>query len=135
MCARCGRIHERGKCLKAREYNNPSKQSAFRSTYQWTRTSKRIRERDNYLCQACLHNLDGQGVRYTNSDLEVHHIEALENNYDLRMDDDNLITLCRSHHEKAEQGGLNADQLKEIARGNAIIPAEISPPIFRGGKF
>lgn len=78
-----------------------------------------IKDRDHYLCQACLHNLDGHGVRYTTDQLEVHHIEPLIDDYDRRLDDDNLITLCRAHHEQAEQGdggGLSRSVLHQLAR-------------------
>jgi predicted HNH restriction endonuclease len=96
-----------------------TEQQKFRSTNKWTIKAKQIKERDHWLCQACLHDVDGNGVRYTRDDLEVHHIESLTACYDKRLDDDNLITLCRAHHEQAEQGVLcTADVLHAIARAN-----------------
>lgn len=137
LCSRCHKIHEYGKCpVQKTRHKSPTQQSAFRSSYAWTKTSKRIRERDNYLCQACLHNLTGDGVAYTTDGLEVHHIESLEKDFEKRLDDDNLITLCKFHHELFEdaanqkQGGIDAkkmneinQKLKDIARNNGkIIP-------------
>ncbi len=38
--------------------------------------------------------------------------------WDDRLNDDNLITLCREHHEMAEQGKIDRDALRLIARKN-----------------
>lgn len=78
-----------------------------------------IRDRDHYLCQACLNNVDGRGIRYTTSDLEVHHIVPLSEDYERRLDEDNLITLCREHHEQAEEGLLSRAALHELAMKSA----------------
>ena len=42
--------------------------------------------------------------------------------YDRRLDDDNLITLCRYHHEKAEKGLISRKKLLEIAQKPAVLP-------------
>lgn len=44
---------------------------------------------------------------------------SLEQSYDDRLDDSNLITLCRDHHEMAERGELSIDNLKSIAKANS----------------
>lgn len=80
--------------------------------------SVRIRERDNYLCQCCLHGLDGQGKRITTEGLEVHHIESLSEDWNERLADDNLITLCKDCHELAEAGKIDRDELHRIAKEN-----------------
>ena len=33
-------------------------------------------------------------------------------NFDLALEEENLITLCREHHEQAEKGVLNRAELK-----------------------
>jgi 5-methylcytosine-specific restriction protein A len=71
-------------------------------------------KKDHYLCQACLHNLDGAGVRYTTDALEVHHIVPVSEDWDLRFDWSNLITLCRCHHELAESGALGRCALQKL---------------------
>lgn len=133
-CPRCGRIHPADACPRKpdRVYKTGTKESKFRSTNAWTRKSIHIRDRDHYLCQACLHNLDGQGVRYTTDRLEVHHIKPIEQYYDGRLDDDNLITLCREHHEMAERGQLLSDELSHIARSNRGAK---DPPLSNGCSF
>ena len=52
--------------------------------------------------------------KITTSDLSVHHIIPIEKNYDMRLSDNNLITLCRKHHEQAEKGIIKTDTLTEI---------------------
>lgn len=134
-CPGCGRIHPYGQCPRGGEtrkkYRGRSElptATSFRSTWAWTEKSRYIRDRDHYLCQACLYNLDGMGIRYTHDHLEVHHIESLESAYDKRLDDDNLITLCRDHHEQAEQGKLTKQQLKQLIEERAEGKGS-NPPI------
>ena len=122
-CTYCGRIHDRSficpqkkQALAKRQAKKKDTASdIFHSSYKWTKMSKHIRERDHYLCQACLHGLDGEGKRYTTAALEVHHIVSLNTDYDKRLDEDNLITLCHECHEKAEQGIVKAKELIKLA--------------------
>lgn len=62
------------------------------------------------MCQYCLHT---KGIPNT-KDLEVHHIEGLAQNYARRLDDKNLITLCRYCHEDADNGKIDPAVLFEI---------------------
>lgn len=119
-CPYCGRIHDsRQICtpaLKARrdrQRKGNSRIDKFHSSQRWTDKSLYIRERDHFLCQACLLGLDGKGVRYTDDNLSVHHIVPLSEAWDMRLDDDNLITLCQDHHEAAEAGRLPREVLIE----------------------
>ena len=48
--------------------------------------------------------------------LEVHHIEKLTENYDKRLDNDNLITLCVYHHKLADNGEIPKEELKELIK-------------------
>ena len=45
-----------------RKKKRGSASDKFHSSNRWTETARAIKERDHYLCQACLHNLDGAGV-------------------------------------------------------------------------
>ena len=71
--------------------------------YNWAEIRKRILERDNNECKApnC----------HVKRELSVHHmIKAIERP-DLVMEDSNLITLCRIHHEEAEAHDFNQSSL------------------------
>jgi 5-methylcytosine-specific restriction endonuclease McrA len=83
----------------------------FRSSHAWTIKRNEIVARDQYLCQWC--KTEGQ---YTHEHLEVHHIVPLEEDYELRLDNDNLITLCEWHHEWAERGQIERSALITIAQ-------------------
>ena len=115
-CKYCGKIHESkfdcGKKPKKRKRGSES--DKFHSSNRWTETARAIKERDHYLCQACLHNLDGTGVRCTTDALEVHHIVPVSEDWDLRFDWSNHITLCRCHHELAESGALGRCALQKL---------------------
>ena len=84
----------------------------FRNTKKWQRKRKQILSRDLCMCRVCflLEN------KITTGSLNVHHIEPLSNNFDKRLDDKNLITLCRFHHEKAESGEISADTLRGLIK-------------------
>lgn len=45
----------------------------------------------------------------------MHHIIPLAEVWEKRLDNDNLILLCRAHHEKAEKGEVDRDTLHCIA--------------------
>ena len=119
-CPDCGAIHEKGfVCGKKPVYKKFSgtaarSADAFRSSYQWKLKRTHILQRDKYLCVACLNGIGGTGKRFCSTDLSVHHIRPLETNFDLRLCDDNLITLCRNHHEMAEKGEISAEKLLKI---------------------
>lgn len=114
-CSRCGRVHDRGKCPKARQKELSPRTPAqkFRSTARWTEMSRRVRERDGYLCQACLHD---DPPRYTTARLSVHHIVPIAADFDRRDDPLNCITLCDACHELAEAGAIPAEVLAGWAR-------------------
>lgn len=57
-------------------------------------------------------------TRYNSRRLSAHHIIPLAEDYDRRLDDDNLITLCSYHHELAERGVIPRPLLLELARAS-----------------
>ena len=57
-------------------------------------------------------------------DISVHHIIPLAVDYSKRLDNDNLISLCHYHHERAESGEISPDRLRELA----AIPPALSDP-------
>lgn len=130
-CPYCGRIHDsRFDCGKrpVQKKFYPKKRGAadlFRSTKEWQRTREMVRARDRNLCRWCL----SRGM-LSYDKLSVHHIEPLEQAWELRSEEDNLITLCPICHEMAESGKIPRDALKRLAQE----PPRLSPPLPRNGK-
>ena len=111
-CKYCGGIHEVGYICDRKPlftYTKSSPEDVFRSSYDWKQKRTHILKRDYYLCRFCL----SQGKVNTER-LSVHHIIPLKYNSSLRLDDENLITLCTLHHEQAEKGEILADTLKKL---------------------
>ena len=94
-----------------KKHKDDTRARRFRNTAAWQRKRAEIQERDNYLCKVCLTR---NTITYDST--EVHHIEPLEERYDLRLDDDNLITLCGEDHIKAEKGTINRQVLRALAK-------------------
>lgn len=117
-CKYCGKIHDSkydcGK--KPRRKKIRTEQNQFRITNAWKNKSIQIRVRDHYLCQVCIRNLYHTQQQYNDKDLEVHHIIPVAEDYDRRLDGENLITLCKYHHEMAERGEIPREVLRAIAR-------------------
>lgn len=113
-CSVCGKIHDFNKVCRRKTTKKATEANKFRKTYKWTEKSKYIKQRDNYLCQVCLLDKYNTNYKYTYKELEVHHIISLEEDYNKRLDSDNLITLCRYHHELAEKGEISREELQEI---------------------
>ena len=122
-CAYCGRIHdikivcrqkeaaEKIRAEKRKSYKKNAVGSKFRNSNVWRNKSLYIRKRDKFLCQCCLNEYEGTMNKYNDIETEVHHIVPIEEDYDKRLDNNNLITLCRYHHEQAEQGKIRRQEL------------------------
>jgi len=102
--------HDCGKKPKRRKES--SEKNKFRWSRKWRDKALQIKERDNYLCQLAIRE---EPPRYVYMDLEVHHIVSIEEDWDKRLDDENLITLSEGYHEKAERGEISKEYLKSIA--------------------
>ena len=94
----CGR-----KPVHKKQGNNKDK---FRWTQAWQHKRDEIKQRDNYLCQVCIRKLYDTHDQYTYDGLEVHNAITLEEDFDMRLDNDNLLTMCGMHHEMAESGKI-----------------------------
>lgn len=115
-CIYCGKIHDRNyncgkKPQRKKQGNNKDR---FRWTQAWQKKREEIKQRDNYLCQVCIRKLHDTFNQYTYDDLEVHHAISLEQDFDRRLDSDNLITICENHHEMAERGDIPLDVIQSI---------------------
>ena len=117
-CQYCGRIHDKkidcGHRPKMRKKYTDN--DRFRKSTAWTEKSLLIRERDKFICQCCLRGMPGTRRQYEYDYIEVHHIEPLSEAWEMRLDDDNLISLCRVHHELAEAGRISRATLHELAK-------------------
>jgi 5-methylcytosine-specific restriction protein A len=110
-CSHCGGVHTRSETCPKKQPRQKSKTNItnFRSGRSWRNKSIAIRQRDTYLCQACRAN-----GRITYENLEVHHIIPIASNWDLRLEDDNLITLCATCHTLAECGDISRETLFQL---------------------
>ena len=115
-CSYCGRIHERSydceqKPVRIKRRND---KDSFRSTAAWQRKAIEIKERDHYICQLCIRNIAGTKARINTNCLSVHHNIPLQEDFEKRLDNDNLITVCDTHHEMAESGAISREIVQQI---------------------
>ncbi len=124
-CVYCGGIHQKGFICPKKpkiKYTNTKPRTQitkFRSSIHWQRVRQTVLVRDRYLCRACL----SRGV-YTSGDLEVHHIIPLSEDFSLRCNPCNLVTLCPDCHELADRGDIAPNVLRDM------IGNDDSPPLF-----
>lgn len=127
-CKYCGRTHEAAVvCAHKPPHRRKSenKVNKFRSTSAWQKKREEIRGRDHYLCRFCA----SKGV-FVYQNIEVHHIEPLAQRFDLRLDDDNLISLDEWCHELAEKGEISREELRELAKtGIPPLPFDAKNPM------
>lgn len=110
-CSRCGKIHDYNyKCNKGKVYKK-NDIDKLRSTHDWTIKSIEIREASHYLCSVCL---DKGILNYEN--VEVHHIEKLQDHPELLLENDFLICLCKQHHKEADEGKIDKDYLINLVK-------------------
>lgn len=75
---------------------NKEQRNAFYWSMSWINTRRQILRRDNYECQVCKY--DGKVTTLNQSRLIVHHVKPLEFYPDLKLDHDNLLTVCHQCH-------------------------------------
>lgn len=115
-CRYCGRAHPVGvTCPKkprgAYSKGAPTQADRYRRSKKWQRVRDGILERDYHLCRVCFEG--AQGVY--GGGLQVHHIVPLAEDYSLRADEGNLVSLCPVHHKMAEEGKLGREALRRLA--------------------
>ena len=115
-CKYCGIVKRGHHCpyrtYKKKTYNTEA--DTFRKSKRWTKKSIEIRQRDRYLCRVCEANLYNTIQQFNFNEVEVHHIEKLNENFEKRLDNDNLITLCRYHHKMADDGNIPKEVLYNL---------------------
>ena len=115
-CKYCGRVNgENYRCnkkpIKRKKVDDTTR---FRNSPKWQKKRKKIKERDNYLCQICIRELYGTKRKYNHENLQVHHAIPINSNKDLKLDESNLITLCSMHHSLCDKGKIPYEEVKNI---------------------
>ena len=113
-CSHCGVVPEDHICPHRKIRKNYSDADDIRKTNRWHRKSLEIRERDNFLCKVCINEVYNTKIKYNSNDISVHHIVPLEEDSRLAFENNNLISLCRYHHELAERGDIPRNELKDM---------------------
>ena len=115
-CKYCGRIHD-SKFIcpnKPQRKRQITEADRFRWTSLWQKKREEIKQRDLYLCQICIRELYNTIVKYNTEELEVHHNTPINEDYNKRLDNDNLLTVCHFHHEMCESGEIPKEEVQEI---------------------
>jgi len=117
-CKYCGKIHNTKYICpnKPKLKKNKTYKDNFRSTNAWNKKRTEIKQRDNYLCQICVRNLYNTLNQYTYDNIEVHHVIKLEHDFNQRLDNDNLISLCSYHHHMADSNVISIKELQDIIK-------------------
>ena len=130
-CSKCRKIHELGECNKTpnvvemdiaekkkrdskrKQYKTYAEMSEeelmiqkFYNSKEWRKKRDEILARSNGLCVVCW--LLGR-VRSATS---VHHIKKLREHFELRLDDNNLIAVCRECHELVESSCSSVEEVE-----------------------
>lgn len=124
-CSYCHRIHDTkhdcGMKPRLSKYKG-TEIDKFRWTAAWKQKRDEIRERDLNLCQVCIRNLYNTVYQYNYDYLSVHHAIPIETDYDKRLDNDNLLTMCDYHHKCAERGEIPYAEIKKIIDEQEVPP-------------
>jgi 5-methylcytosine-specific restriction enzyme A len=96
------------------KYKRNREARTFYKSKAWEKCRKVVLQRDNYLCRKCLE----QG-RIAPADM-VHHIEELTDNPELALNEDNLISLCNTCHNKEHPEKRNGKKKKTSRKINVI---------------
>ena len=117
-CKYCGVVERGHKCphKKSRQKSGDRRSDRFRKTKAWTQKSIEVRQRDRFLCQVCLRNLYNTMSFFNYKTVEVHHIVPIEEDFNQRLDNENLLSLCSYHHKMADKGQIPRKVLQDIVR-------------------
>ena len=120
MCSYCNTIHQedymcssKSETIKSRA--NRTEKDRLRGLSVWKKKREEIKKRDNYLCQACFNALDNRGEKRINiREIQVHHIIPMDVDVSKWLKNNNLICLCKYHHERAEKEIISKKELLKI---------------------
>lgn len=100
FCNRCGKKIEYNKTCPCHNYNkdkqkyyyNNKEEHKFLNSKIWKNKRSFIIERDGHKCIRCFEKYGKINAK----ELQVHHIKSRRDYPDLRLEDDNLLTLCKT---------------------------------------
>lgn len=115
-CSYCGKIHDSKYICKEKPIKKKTITEAdkFRWTRMWQKKREEIKKRDLYLCQICIRELYDTINKYNTKDLSVHHNTPINEDYNKRLDDDNLLTVCDYHHKMCDRGEITREEVQKI---------------------
>ena len=115
-CSYCGRIHDSKYICSAKPKKNRAITEAdkFRWTSIWQRKREEIKKRDLYLCQICIRELYNTITKYNTEELSVHHNIPISVEYNKRLDNSNLLTVCDYHHKMCDRGEISRNEVQII---------------------
>lgn len=121
-CKYCNRIHDSkfdcGRKPKDNMYKKNTQAERFRNTSLWKHKRAEIYLRDKGFCQVCIRlRYMSEGMnQYEFKGIQVHHIIPLVEDYNKRLDNSNLLSLCTLHHDMAEKGKISRGEQLEIVK-------------------
>lgn len=115
-CKYCGVVERGHRCEHRPKRKNIKNRESdrFRSSAVWKKKAEECKQRDRYLCRVCVAGLYNTLNQINYKNLESHHIIPIAEDYNKRLDNDNIITLCQMHHKMAERGQIPREVLFEI---------------------
>ena len=115
-CKYCGVVERGHRCEHRPKRKNIKNRESdrFRSSAVWKKKAEECKQRDRYLCRVCVAGLYNTLNQINYKNLEAHHIIPIAEDYNKRLDNDNIITLCQMHHKMAERGEIPREVLFEI---------------------
>lgn len=115
-CSYCGRIHDSKYICKEKPIKKKTITEAdkFRWTRIWQKKREEIKKRDLYLCQICIRELYNTVTKYNTEELSVHHNTPINEDYNKRLDNNNLLTVCDYHHKMCDRGEIARKEVQKI---------------------
>ena len=119
-CTYCRKIHGKEINCTAKKgyyrdknarYQKDKDYIKFIKSKQWYNKSQEIKLLDSHCCLVCK-SLGLISPVY----LEVHHIIKFRNDSSLKLDNDNLITLCVHHHKQADSNKISTSELYRLIK-------------------
>lgn len=111
MCDECTKKYgslEKERYRRYRANRTDKEYQMFYTSNEWINKREDIKQRDNGLCLVCWF----KNKVFKNCDC-VHHIEELKEKWNKRLEEDNLICLCKSCHKEVHKVYEKSDKDKK----------------------